>query len=60
VNAPAVVIRIELERRPVVYVEAGDDGEDARLRDWVTAHPRYAALVARARALELEAQEPAA
>jgi hypothetical protein len=60
VSAPAIVIRLELERSPVVVVDCLREDERLRLIDWIEAHPRYRAIVAAARALELEAREQAA
>jgi hypothetical protein len=34
-SAPAIVIRLELERRPVVYLDTEGDDEAARLNDWL-------------------------
>jgi hypothetical protein len=53
VSTPAVVIRLEIERRPVVYLDTVSDGEETRLTDWLDAHPEQQALVDRA--LELRA-----
>jgi len=52
-NAPALVIRLELEAAPVVYVDTLDTGEEARLTDWLTvARPDIGELAARAFELE--------
>jgi hypothetical protein len=57
--APAIVIRLELEAVPVVYVQTLNEAEERRLTDWVTdAHPEYGELVARA--LELAEAKRAA
>lgn len=50
-NTPSVLIRLDLERAPVVTVDALDLGEEDRLLDWIQAQPVYAALVALAYAL---------
>jgi hypothetical protein len=34
-NPPAIVIRLELERSPVVYVDAQHQGDVERLYDWI-------------------------
>lgn len=48
-NAPALYIRLELEARPVVYLDTIDPSEESRLTDWLTeAKPEYGALAARA------------
>lgn len=57
-SAPAVVIVLELEARPRVIVGTLDDGEAARLRDWLDAHPELLMLITRA--LELDDRERAA
>ena len=58
-SAPAAVIRIELEARPSVRIEAGNEGEQTRLLDWLgsDANDDLAALVARALDAR-EAREP--
>jgi hypothetical protein len=48
VNAPAVVIRIPLEGRPLAYFDTLHEGERDRLLDWLSAHPELEDLVARA------------
>ncbi len=56
---PAIVIRLELEATPVVYVQTINEAEEKRLTDWVTeAHPEYGELVALA--LELVDERRAA
>jgi hypothetical protein len=57
-NAPAVVIRLSLEARPRVYVDAIHESDATRLAEWLESHPQYADLVARA--LELEREKRAA
>jgi hypothetical protein len=57
-QAPAWVLRLELEARPAIYVDAVNDGEADRLADWLRAKPEYAELVERAR--DLMQQERAA
>ena len=57
-NAPAVVIRLSLEARPYVYVDAIHESDERRLAEWLESHPQYAELMARA--LELERKEQAA
>lgn len=48
-DAPALVIRFELEARPIVYVDTLDPGEEARLTDWLLeARPDLGELAARA------------
>lgn len=59
VNPPALVIRVELEAAPAVYVHTLNEQEEKRLTDWVTeAHPEYGELVAWA--LELSEAKRAA
>ncbi len=58
-NPPALVIRIEVEAAPKVYVHTLNESEEHRLTDWLTeARPDYGELVARA--LELADEERAA
>jgi hypothetical protein len=45
---PAVVIRLEFERGPVVYNDTLGDWEASRLCDWITAHPDLVELLERA------------
>lgn len=47
-TAPAAIIRIEPEAKPSVRIEAGSEGEQIRLVDWLDANDDLAALVARA------------
>jgi hypothetical protein len=42
---PAVVIRIPLESRPSVRVDAMSEGEVNRLEDWLRAHPELIRLI---------------
>jgi hypothetical protein len=58
VSAPAVIIRLELEKAPAIYHDCAREGDYARLIDWLRAHPAQADLVARA--LELARLERAA
>ena len=51
---PAVVIRLELEARPAVYIYAEHEGDALRLEDWLNAHPSYRDLLARVDALNQE------
>lgn len=57
-NAPAIVIRLSLEARPYVYIDAIHESDERRLTEWLESKPQYAELVARA--LELEREERAA
>jgi len=45
VTAPALVIRLELERRPQVREEAMSEGEATRLADWIKSHESLRQLV---------------
>ena len=49
--APAIVVRLELERRPVLFYDTPDRDDAARVADWVGADPACRALVADALAL---------
>jgi hypothetical protein len=52
-SAPAVLIRIDFEsRRPRVLPDYIDEGDRARMHDWITSQPELLDLVARA--IELE------
>jgi hypothetical protein len=56
VKGPSLVIRLPLEGPPAVCLDALNDGEGARVSDWVTAaHPGYGELGARAQELADEA-----
>ena len=44
-TAPALVIRLELERRPQVREEAMSEGEATRLADWIKSHESLRQLV---------------
>lgn len=44
-SAPAVVIRLELEAAPRVYVEAASRGERHRLLDWINSNSDLRAIV---------------
>jgi hypothetical protein len=57
-NAPALIVRLELEAAPLVFIDALDGAEEARLRDWLDSNQGYGDLVARA--LELAAEARAA
>jgi hypothetical protein len=57
-SAPCVVIRLEFERRPVVFADYLTESEEIRMADWLGVHGDYAELVARA--LELATEERAA
>lgn len=57
-SVPAVVIRLDLERRPVVFTDTRDEGEQARLSDWINASPDRLRLVRLA--LELAEERRAA
>jgi hypothetical protein len=50
-ECPAIVIRLELESAPRVFADCLDDGEEARLADWLAEHPAYVRLVEDAAAL---------
>jgi hypothetical protein len=54
--APAVVIRLELEAAPRVYVDCLNGREEARLRDWLDSKPELADLAAWALQLAGEAK----
>jgi hypothetical protein len=57
-HPPAVVIRLEYERPPVVYCDALNDADELRLGFWLAeARPEYGELVSRA--LDLAARERA-
>jgi hypothetical protein len=49
---PAILIRLAIEARPSVAVDAMDEGEFVRLIDWLEANPELRELLFRA--LELE------
>ena len=53
-SCPAVVIRLEIESRPAVYIHAEHEGDALRLEDWLNAHPAYLDLLARVDALNQE------
>ena len=44
---PAIVIRLELEAAPRVYLDAVAESEAVRLEDWLVGHDAYLELVAR-------------
>ncbi len=52
---PALIVRLALESPASVYLDCRNDGEEARLLDWLSAHEEYADLVARV--LELAGRE---
>jgi hypothetical protein len=45
---PAIVIRLELEERPAVFMETLSEGDENRLRTWVNANEPLLDLVSRA------------
>jgi hypothetical protein len=48
-TAPALIIRLELEGAPSVYVDTANRHEEARLTQWLAeTRPEYGALAARA------------
>jgi hypothetical protein len=49
---PAVLIVLAVEARPAVLVNAINEGEYARLKDWLRAHPELLALLDAAYELE--------
>jgi len=55
--APAVVVRFELEQRPIVYVEADTGSDFDRVMDWLDA-AGYLEFVAVARDLADEELPP--
>ena len=59
-SAPRVVIVLELERAPQIVVDAQNDGEVARLRDWLEAHQEIADLYHQAVEIETDWRERAA
>jgi hypothetical protein len=62
-NAPAVVIRLELEAAPLVLTDAATEGQASWLADWILSQPDLAELVDRAllsREERLRAYEQAA
>jgi hypothetical protein len=50
-SAPASVLHLELERRPVAYSIAGSDADFERLRRWLDSHEDYRRLINEAIAL---------
>jgi hypothetical protein len=58
VTPPAIVVRFELEARPVVFADYLDDSEAERMADWLDRHPDYARVIEDAR--ELAERERAA
>jgi hypothetical protein len=44
--APAIVVRLEFERRPVAHLDCDHEEDAVRLDDWLTSHPKWAAAVA--------------
>jgi len=48
VNAPALIVVLPLEGKPRVLVDAQNNAEEARLRDWIHAHDDVVALIASA------------
>ncbi|MGD0713102.1 MAG: hypothetical protein ABSB24_02810 [Gaiellaceae bacterium] len=53
-SVPAVVVRFELERAPVVYSDATSESEAMRLADWLREHPDWFELLRRAREFATE------
>lgn len=58
VARPAVIIHLELESRPRVYVYAPNEAQEIRLWDWISTREEILRLVQRA--VELEHPQPAA
>jgi hypothetical protein len=54
--APVLAIILPLEGAPLVRLHCMNDGEEARLVDWIRSRDELAALVARA--LEYAEEEP--
>ncbi len=57
-TAPAIVIRLELEAAPKLYVDAVNSAEHDRLLDWIGSQPHYLRLIQAA--IDLEAERRAA
>lgn len=57
-SAPAILIRLELEAAPRLFIDAVSDREHDRILDWIASHPDYVRLIHAA--LELERREKAA
>ena len=55
-SAPAVVIRLAIEYPVSVYMDAANDGERARLLDWINSRDELAQMVSRALELAEEAR----
>lgn len=55
-NAPALIIRLELEAAPRVLPDCLNGWEEARLDDWIRSKPELAELVERALELAEEAK----
>jgi len=53
--APSFFIKLPFESRPQVFSDVNDDAEEARVLDWLAAHPAYGELVQRA--LDLAGEE---
>lgn len=53
-SAPAIVIRLELEAAPRVYMEALHEGDGARLGQWLASRVELLELVELAMRLENE------
>jgi hypothetical protein len=47
-RAPSVTVVLELERAPVVLMDALNEGEAERLTDWIRTHDEYVDLVQQA------------
>jgi hypothetical protein len=48
VSAPAIVITLTLEQRPIVTHSCMYESDELRLRDWIEAHPDLYELIERA------------
>jgi len=46
-SAPAIVIRIPLEGRPVCCFDCRNEAEELRLFDWLRTHPELLEIVSR-------------
>jgi hypothetical protein len=55
-SPPAVIIYLPLEAAPYVVFDYLDDGDSARVADWLDEHPAYLELVERAVRLAEEAR----
>jgi hypothetical protein len=57
-SGPAVLIVLGIEERPSVRIDALNEGEQARMLDWIESHPDFLELIGRA--YELAESERAA